>query len=104
MATQSGTVETGGHGAAAGSSVPVAARDTAEQTLSTAGATLRADLEHLGSCRLSGPAAARARDMLHGLAGNATALRKACRNAGVSPPPNRQQLPVQTLRKLHYPR
>jgi len=58
------TAGTGGHGAAARPSVPAGCRDTAEtreQTLSvllsSAGATLRADLQHLGSCQLSGPAA-----------------------------------------------
>ena len=61
MATQPDTAETGGHSAAARSSVPAAARDTAEtgeQTLSvllsSAGATLRADLEHQAALRLRG--------------------------------------------------
>jgi hypothetical protein len=37
--------------------------------------------------------------MVHGLAGDATALRQACRNADVNPQPNRQHPPTGTLRR-----
>ena len=37
--------------------------------------------------------------MVHGLAGDATALRQACRNADVNPEPNRQHPPTGALRR-----